>query len=98
MRVTLRVLRVEGPSRVLLSETGRARLQAAGVHIAARRPLPVVAVTTNPRRPGGTDDDGATLQAEVAAGVGRLGLAAPTIDVVRGMVAYGTAGSPQGDA
>ena len=85
----VRVLRVEGPSRVLLSETGRARLLAAGIAITARRPLPVVAVTSNPRRPGGTDDDGAVLQAEVAAVLVRLGIEAPVIDVVRGTVVQG---------
>jgi len=82
----VRVLRVEGPSRVLLSAAGHAQLARRGVRVVAARPLALAAVASNPHRPGGVDEDGAQLQAAVAAVLRGLGLAVPVLDVVRGVV------------
>jgi hypothetical protein len=43
-------------------------------------------VTTNPYRPGGADDAPDVLQAAVVDVLARLGIAAPVVDVVRGLI------------
>ncbi len=73
------------PSRLLISECGIAQLQARGVQVAVRHPVPLLAVTTNPLRPGGSDADPLQWLDAVARLLSDRGLAAvPVLDVVTG--------------
>ena len=82
-------VRVEGPSHVLLTERGRAELERRGLRLAARRPVPLVAIASNPHRPGGTDDGAGSLQRAIADVLARHGVVAPPIvDVVSGAVLH----------
>lgn len=82
----VRFIAVEGPSRVLLGLKGRAELDRRGIAVVAHRPVPLVAVTTNPYRPGGIDDDAGELQEAMAHLLRRHGARVPLIDVVRGLL------------
>jgi hypothetical protein len=77
---------VAGPSEVLLGVSGRTDLARRGIAVVARRPVPLVAVTTNPYRPGGIDDGADALQDAVVQMMRRYGVAVPMVDVVRGLV------------
>lgn len=79
-----RVLQVADASRVLLSGQAHERLIRQGMAIQAVRPLPLLAVTTNPHRPGETDADPADLQAAIVQVLQRLGICVPVIDAVAG--------------
>ncbi len=82
----VQVIAVEGPSHVLLGIRGRAELDRRGIAVLAQRPVPLVAVTTNPYRPGGIDDDAGALQDAVAHLLRRYGVRVPLVDVVRGLL------------
>lgn len=83
----IRTVLVDGPAQVLLGAPGRLELQRKGIAVQARRPVPLVAITTNPYRPGGIDDGADELLHAVTALLQRLGLPVPVVDVVRGLVA-----------
>lgn len=81
------VLVASDPSRLLLTDRGIALLQARGVQVAVREAVPLLAVTTNPLRPGGIDADPRQWLDAVARLLKDRGLAAvPVIDVVTGDV------------
>lgn len=75
------------PSRLLLSTRGIGQLQAHGVQVAVRDAVPLLAVTTNPLRPGANDADPQQWLDAVAQLLKNRGLAELTVlDVVTGAV------------
>jgi hypothetical protein len=80
---------VAGPSQVLLGVPGRADLARRGIAIVANRPVPLVAVTTNPYRPGGIDDGAVALQDAVLHMMRRYDVQVPVVDVVGGLAREG---------
>ena len=78
------VVQALDPSRILCSLAGHLRLRDRQVQLAVRNPVPLLAVTTNPRRPGGQDDDPQELQDAVGMALTRVGLRLPLLDVVGG--------------
>ena len=78
------VVQALDPSRILCSLAGHLRLREKRVQLAVRNPVPLLAVTTNPRRPGGQDDDPQELQDAVGMALIRVGLHLPLLDVVGG--------------
>lgn len=73
------------PSRLLLSERGIAQLQARGIQVAVRDAVPLLAVTTNPLRPGAKNADPAQWLDAVVQLLKDRGLAGvPVLDVVTG--------------
>ena len=83
----VRCLLVEGPSRVLLGPAAWSELRRRAIRVAARRPLPVCAVTTSTFRPDGAPEDPLALQRAVAEVLQRWSLPSLAIvDVVSGML------------
>jgi hypothetical protein len=75
---------VPGPAHVLLTAADRQLLTRRSVRIVAHRPLPLLAVATNPARPGGVDDPPDAWLTTVAQVLAAHGVRAPLVDVVLG--------------
>lgn len=69
---------VDDPSKVFLEAHTRRRLAAAGVEIAVRRTVPLLALSVNPTAPGGARIDGAALLERLHRELPDL----PTMDVI----------------
>lgn len=80
-----RLVVVRDPSRILASRAGRARLAALHIEVRVQAAVPLCAVTINPHRPGGVDEDIGRLGVAVRRSLDALGAAhVPIVDVVSG--------------